>query len=1607
MKPEKTMTKNEPYGYGSELSSSAELEVSIIQWQGPRYNVWLKTVAMIVVGVFLCQQVVWAGDIKDILPDNKQDGETPMQTLGETEEAQKRQQELLEEQAVIEPEIEKTTEEETIAPPITEEPLEQPPAVEEQEAVTEGAAETAVPETVKEEGAKEEDAQEIAEKVYEEIGKEIQKTELEEKDGIGQKIVDAIITFLGKVRNSAGENYARFRELLNIYNPQILGQDGFDALVSYLRNQAGNIFNCASFALDAVLDFANDARVAATAIILDILNGILVPTAQGILKTSLFALREIAAALKNITLYALQITIDQLRNLAAPVIAHIQNVHYVVVTKVTDAVVEYLDNTGRVFTESIQNFLNKWDGIILAREKAEGAKELSEAEQKNIRGAGFEPADFGFATGSTGTGTAAADTADVYGDSEYSIVLEGNDSADSVTYAEKTITLTGAAQISFAWKVSSESNYDYLKFYIDDVMQEDEISGETNWAVVTYDLEAGEHILRWEYVKDGSVSYGDDAGWVSEVIISEAPALTPSDNTTLTYEDSGGNIYTLDYYENTDGSLYRSKYNEAGELIGYRILYTDGTAEDYDADWNLVDTAQYAREGDTVSVKYTGYLTDGSIFDSNEDSEELFEFAVGSGGVIEGFDEAVMGLMLGEKITVTIPPEKAYGTTGTSALAGETLIFDITLVEINGGANTVTYEETPEEAALNAAKGDLARLLGLTTYDEFALIGATSIEAVTWPDSALGWQADENTIVGDVAGYSIILTYNGTSYEYHTGIDAVAALDPAAAALIAGEVTLPVDEDLIKASEGSTIGVIYTGYLTDGTVFDSNVDSGALFEFTVGSGQAIEGFDEGVVDMSLGSRRLLIIPPEKAYGLAGESTNSLAGQTLIFEVQVMEINGEKYNAAMQEPTEQEKADITSLTKEELANLLGIPLDSELYQGITLESLRKVLWADQSIGWPAELAADILYTFDFDAGTLLEDSGFTIVSTGDAYVSLDSDTTYDYSSYAMRLYGNDSQGSLTYAEKTVTLDEAGQISFLWKVSSENNYDYLKFYIDGVEQDGIAGDVDWAEQTYDLAAGEHTLRWEYSKDAIYTEGDDCGWVDDISISKKASAVETEGYKVILTYEGKDYEFHTTIKPDETTEPEIVINPDTASEINNEKNSVILSAENELAGFFDIPSWETIFSDEGLYYSIEVRSIERVRWDNSALGWQADENTTEGGVEGYKIILMYNGRTYEYHAATDGAAVLDPEVKKNILAEKAIRDRELKRRSVRPSAGRSILNDMPSRSSDLDDTLDANGNGILDYLEHSLVRHLVDEIDMILADTKTSQSEYEKALYEQDKRTRERESAPDNAAPSPREEEPLPEITGGALTSEELDDAQDKIASYKNSIEELQNKEIDAASKEEALEGLLNEYEAIFSSLPEGHNFTHVSFESLSFDNTPLTTAIEKATEAISVLEENIASKDHEAIADNVIKDVPEINEANNGLDDYINSLNGRLAQLEAQIDAINDYLGVKEAQRQALITEITQKAQDLQAIEDLISAEYQKFLSRVRLNADETAVDILDEEGNAIFTTDDAALVYYAKLIEILGAVLPPPERPEGVDDLGLASFASILLQTDPL
>jgi hypothetical protein len=109
--------------------------------------------------------------------------------------------------------------------------------------------------------------------------------------------------------------------------------------------------------------------------------------------------------------------------------------------------------------------------------------------------------------------------------------------------------------------------------------------------------------------------------------------------------------------------------------------------------------------------------------------------------------------------------------------------------------------------------------------------------------------------------------------------------------------------------------------------------------------------------------------------------------------------------------------------------------------------------------------------------------WTVVNTG-AYAGT-------YAAQSGTIAGN----GITTMETSRILSTPGTLTFWYKVSSENNYDWLRFYVDGVQQGQWSGTVDWTEASYPLTAGTRDLKWEYKKDGSVNSGSDCAWIDDI--------------------------------------------------------------------------------------------------------------------------------------------------------------------------------------------------------------------------------------------------------------------------------------------------------------------------------------------------------------------------------------------------------------------------------------------------------------------------------------------------------------------------------
>ena len=128
-------------------------------------------------------------------------------------------------------------------------------------------------------------------------------------------------------------------------------------------------------------------------------------------------------------------------------------------------------------------------------------------------------------------------------------------------------------------------------------------------------------------------------------------------------------------------------------------------------------------------------------------------------------------------------------------------------------------------------------------------------------------------------------------------------------------------------------------------------------------------------------------------------------------------------------------------------------------------------------------------------------------------------------YCAKSNNGGQHSSSGYMQLSVNVLAAGELSFWYKVSSENNYDKLHFYMDGQEKGVWSGTVAWTEFTQPVTVGQHTFKWEYTKDVSVSSGQDCAWVDDIvfpptnviTFIAPASDLEAvvEGHDVTLTW------------------------------------------------------------------------------------------------------------------------------------------------------------------------------------------------------------------------------------------------------------------------------------------------------------------------------------------------------------------------------------------------------------------------------------------------------------------------------------------------------------
>ncbi|MCP4261004.1 MAG: hypothetical protein GY774_26360 [Planctomycetes bacterium] len=637
-------------------------------------------------------------------------------------------------------------------------------------------------------------------------------------------------------------------------------------------------------------------------------------------------------------------------------------------------------------------------------------------------------------------------------------------------------TISGAGIFSFYWKVSSESGYDFLEFYIDGVLQE-RISGLVDWHQMVYEfVDSGAHTLEWRYVKDYSESAGDDSGWLDLVEWSGGGGTQPpvggplseALDTSLSVTTDGDAVWfsqtvialfdgdaaqsgtILDSQEslmhttiNGEGTL--SFYWKASSEAGYDFLefYIDGVLQERisgSIDWQQM---MYTITGLGSHTLDWRYVKDKSVSSGNDSGwvDQLVwsgEIQPPSGG----------------------PLSEAMDTNLSFTTAGESDWFSQTTMSFFDGdaAQSGNVEDSQESLMQTIVSGTGTfsfywKISSEADYDflEFYIDGVLQdkisgaqdwhqmVYTITEPGSHnLEWRyvKDFSESAGDDSGWVDRVEWSG-----------------------GGGTQPPVGGPLSEAMDTSL------SFITGG---DAEWFSQTVTSFFDG-----DAAQSGPISHNQSSLLQTTVSGAGTFSFYWKVSSEAGYDFLEFF-----IDGSLQDRISGSGSEEWQQMIYNITE----------------PGLHTFEWRYVKDWSESVGHDSGWVDQVQWSGGSQppSGNSLSDALETssiFITGGDA--NWFSQDTMFYNDLDAAQSGAISHNQESWMQTTVS--GAGNISFFWKVSSENGYDLLEFSIDGFLQNSISGSMDWQQIEHKLSPDSHDLKWRYVKDWSVSEGDDAGWVD----------------------------------------------------------------------------------------------------------------------------------------------------------------------------------------------------------------------------------------------------------------------------------------------------------------------------------------------------------------------------------------------------------------------------------------------------------------------------------------------------------------------------------
>jgi FKBP-type peptidyl-prolyl cis-trans isomerase len=338
------------------------------------------------------------------------------------------------------------------------------------------------------------------------------------------------------------------------------------------------------------------------------------------------------------------------------------------------------------------------------------------------------------------------------------------------------------------------------------------------------------------------------------------------------------------------------------------------------------------KAGTKVTVHYSGWLTDGTLFDSSKKRGQPFTFVLGQGQVIKGWDEGVALMQKGSRYRFTIPPELAYGEIGAPPTipASATLVFEVELLDFlvmpefrpadpekqQKLESGLIYEviEPGEGEPVPPGKICEVEYALFTTGGE--LVDASAIQGrnikETCGQSQFGFMNEVLPRMKPGARWRLEvppeLAFGKRQVSPKLPPDSTTVWEVALVAVhepLAMPEFRPLDDtravttpsglryEVLEAGTGASprmgqnVTVHYAGWLTDGTLFDASYRRGEPASFMLG--RVIQGWNEGLQQMKEGGVFLLEIPAKLGYGKRGSPPTIPPDATLIFHVQLIRV----------------------------------------------------------------------------------------------------------------------------------------------------------------------------------------------------------------------------------------------------------------------------------------------------------------------------------------------------------------------------------------------------------------------------------------------------------------------------------------------------------------------------------------------------------------------------------------------------------------------------------------------------------------------------------------------------------------------------------------------